>query len=193
MNRKDYWQEIYNNKEDHWFDRKVSLLAKRFAEQCSGFDVLEIGCADGVDSIYLASKGFNVIGIDLIDFAIRQAKNKHENLPDDVKQRLLFQVGNAENLSFKNESFDGVYSVSVLHSTNINLSIREIFRVLGKNGKCLVHLYVGNDKTVITYSQFLNAIKSAGFLIDDIYTHNNKGDYDAAVAYLTKPGDKNDK
>jgi SAM-dependent methyltransferase len=53
-----------------------------------------------------------------------------------------FQVADAENLDFPDESFDVVYSHGVLHHTpDMDAAVHEIHRVLKPGGRAIVMLY----------------------------------------------------
>lgn len=57
--------------------------------------VLDVGCGSGDLAIALAHRGFEVLGVDFVETAVKQARAKANGLPDDVRQRLRFQVGDA--------------------------------------------------------------------------------------------------
>ncbi len=106
--------------------------------ETKGKDLLEIGCGNGADAVMFALQGANYTGIDLTQTAV-DATRKHFEV---MGLQGLFQVDNAENLSFDNESFDVVYSWGVLHHTpHPGKAIKEVFRVLKKGGKSIIMLY----------------------------------------------------
>ncbi len=95
--------------------------------------ILDIGCGIGLHSIYLAEKGFDVVGIDISEEAIKQAKQ----LSKEKKVKTIFKVGNMYKLPFGKEKFDAVISLRVInHGTReqIRSAIKEIYRVLKKGG-----------------------------------------------------------
>lgn len=100
--------------------------------------VLDIGCGSGRDSIFFAKKGFNVTGIDISNEALEKAKQSAKK--EDLK--IKFELMSAERLSYKDEIFDGVYSNAVLHFTELKKSSEEIYRVLKKNGICLLSIII---------------------------------------------------
>jgi ubiquinone/menaquinone biosynthesis C-methylase UbiE len=79
-----------------------------------------------------------VTGVDLTPRSIDIARRRF----DIYGQRGEFLIGDGENLSFPDESFDVVYSFGVLHhSPDTAGAISEIRRVLRPRGKAIVMLY----------------------------------------------------
>src|SRR5256886_10667138 len=56
-----------------------------------GKTVLEIGCGTGTNAIELARRGYQVTAIDLVDLAVRRAKDKAQRAGVDID----FRVGDA--------------------------------------------------------------------------------------------------
>jgi len=73
--------------------------------------VLEVGCATGFTSCMIAEKyGCSVTGIDLSEILVEKARERAE------KQNLTnvrFEVANALNLPFEDDTFDAVFAVAV--------------------------------------------------------------------------------
>lgn len=134
------WVQAWK-KDPHWAKSlDPSPLAKRLVqedkENSTKGNILEIGCGNGRDSIYFGKQGHNVIGIDISPDAVRIAKKNNKS--DNV----TFETGNAERLQFEDNQFDALYSLSVLHSTNLSKSIKELSRVLKEEGLALLYLYI---------------------------------------------------
>lgn len=107
-------------------------------ESAKGKDVLEIGLGIGADGTRWAKYAASYTGIDLTEEAVHATQIHLQllNLIGEVKK------GNAEQLDFKNEKFDIIYSHGVLHHTeNIETAFNEINRVLKKNGHLIIMLY----------------------------------------------------
>ncbi len=89
--------------------------------------ILDVGCGEGTRLSNLIRKSSHLYGIDASEYAIRRAKKQY---PD-----IHFKSGNAEDLSYKNESFDVVYSAYVLeHLSNPRAVIDEMVRVTKNDG-----------------------------------------------------------
>src|SRR5262245_57560621 len=103
-----------------------------------GKSVLEIGTGNGADAAMFALNGATYTGVDLTETALEATRNHFEVLGLTGS----FQTGNAEQLSFPNETFDWVYSHGVLHHTpNPQRAIDEVWRVLKPNGRAIIMLY----------------------------------------------------
>ncbi len=69
--------------------------------------VLEIGCATGSLTAYLADRGHRVVGLDRSDEMIRHARDDHPHLE--------FQVADATSLPYDDATFDAVVAASVVN------------------------------------------------------------------------------
>ena len=142
MKPKD-WAKAYERETPHWAEsQEPSPLAPQLLEMLGkepDNTILEIGVGNGRDSIFFAKKGNKVTGIDIASGAVEMAK-KNAHLAG-VLNKITFQIGDAEQLRFKDSSFDGVYSISVLHATDLKLSLKEVARVLRTQGKAIIYLY----------------------------------------------------
>jgi len=179
------WNKLYNEGSAHWADNlQPSKFAQDFAKKMVDKNkktVLEIGCGNGRDSILFALAKRKVTAIDLVPEAIKIAESNAKK----SKVKIDFQVGNAENLKFEDSSFSALFTLSVLHSTNIKKSIQEIHRVLKKNSIAFVYIYSnvekidGTENSFISVDEFIDLVKKTGFEISDIYT-SSEDEYDEA-------------
>jgi SAM-dependent methyltransferase len=84
------------------------LVAVVNAGQISG-SVLDIGCGLGDNSIFLASRGFQVTGVDGSPTALEQARDRAGDLDID------FQLGDATKLDGLENRFDTVVDSALYH------------------------------------------------------------------------------
>jgi SAM-dependent methyltransferase len=77
--------------------------------------IVDVGCGSGDLAIALASRGHQVVGIDFVEAAIQQAKERARGLPADVLQRLSFEVGDALRLSHFGRSIGAVVDSGFMH------------------------------------------------------------------------------
>ena len=120
---------------------KLEPYIKKFANfsKLKNKDILEIGVGFGCDHSLIASnKPKTLTGIDLTERAINNTKARFKTL--GLKSKL--KIDNAEKLSFKDESFDYVYSWGVLHhSPDTKKCFEEVYRVLRKGGVAKIMIY----------------------------------------------------
>jgi ubiquinone/menaquinone biosynthesis C-methylase UbiE len=142
-----YFQEIsdrrYGRREWH-----VPIVAE--FEKFRGKDVLEIGCGIGTDGLEFARNGANYVGIDLTPQSVALAKERFDlfGIPG------RFEVVNAEELSFADDSFDHVYSFGVIHhSPTPEKIVQEIHRVLKRGGTFTLMIY--NRSSVNYYVEIM--------------------------------------
>lgn len=100
--------------------------------------VLDIGLGEcGCMSLFLAKKGFDVVGIDNSTKAIHNSREEAEKAK--LKGTLEVMLCNAENLVFNNDEFDAVFSYhSMHHVENAETVIGEMFRVCKSGGFVLI-------------------------------------------------------
>jgi len=127
-----------------------------FVDKFIGRKVLEIGIGDGFGSFYLQKNGLEVTALD-IDYEAGQLLNKQYLERCSIK--INFVNGDATNLPFKDNSFDGVITCQVIEhipEDYIVNFLKEIKRVLKKEGSCLISTLnlEHNVKNPKTYQKF---------------------------------------
>jgi len=76
---------------------------------------LDLGCGTGTNAIYLARHGWEVVGVDFVDKAVRQARKKAAHAGVEV-QFFTGDVTRLEKLRAVSGSFDLVLDIGCLHS-----------------------------------------------------------------------------
>ena len=114
---------------------------EKVAARLKGKHVLEIGCGMGFDSVELMKRGVQLTITDLTPSAVEIAR-QHIRLIAELEP-VDMRVENVLELSFADESFDGVYSIGVVHHTgDTPRALREIRRVLKPGGLAVIsHIY----------------------------------------------------
>ena len=126
--------------------------------------ILEIGSGQGTDALFMSSllsKDNKYVGI---DYSSKSIEISNKNRDVCIRNGFLkcipeFQVGDALNINSKDEYFDFIYSMGVLHHTpNMQLAIKELHRVLKKGKQATIYLYrTGNLKVEV--AKFLRKIQ----------------------------------
>jgi len=128
--------QLYNYKSDEYI-KLLSRLEVKVFENILKTDLFEE--AYGKDELlnWLCSKCNKFVGIDFSCEIIRKAKlikNKYNNL--------YYLLADVRRLPFKNDIFDLVISPSTLdHFSEIDLAIKEIYRVMKPNGLLIIVLH----------------------------------------------------
>lgn len=93
--------------------------------------ILEIGCGTGLftEKIGHRIKG-TLFAIDISEDLLALAKKRGLD-------RVIFQPGNAMALAFDDNYFEAVYGNSILHHLEMDVALKEIFRVLKKGGRAV--------------------------------------------------------
>ena len=117
-------------------DKGINLLTNASINKLY---ILEVGCAYGDGSAHLAKK-FNCLteGIDISEKIIAEAKDRHKDLISQGK--LDFEVGDAENLPYGDETVDILFSEAAFSPIiNKRNAASEYHRVLKKGGFLLIN------------------------------------------------------
>jgi ubiquinone/menaquinone biosynthesis C-methylase UbiE len=107
-------------------------------DRWAGKRVLELGCGAGSDLLRFAKAGARATGIDLSPRSASLAKTRLRlyNCQGNVL------IADAEQLPFKTDSFDLVYSWGVLHHTpDTQQAIKEVYRVTRPGREICIMLY----------------------------------------------------
>ena len=133
-----YWDERYRKGGFEWGGKQtiVAEIARDIMGKRKFKKVLDVGCGYGRDCIYLAKKGFDVVGIDVSTEAVRLARDWANNEGLEIDFRHM----DITNNSFKDFSFDTVIMFNTFHFMVEKVrekTVTEIYRIL-KNGGILV-------------------------------------------------------
>ena len=96
--------------------------------------ILDLGCGDGRHLIWLTKQGFDSVGVDNALWGLYRAKEWAEK--ESLNIKLVY--ADIAFLPMKNESFDEIISIQVIHHQRIKKiekTIKDIRRLLQPNGK----------------------------------------------------------
>ena len=107
----------------------VAVLGDHLPSPLGDYDLLNVGGSTGIIHNYLAEHFNRVVGVDIDEHAIHHARQSYR------KSNLRFEVADAMNLPFEDNSFDIVVCSHVYeHVPNPYLIFNEIHRVLKSGG-----------------------------------------------------------
>ena len=202
------WNESYERGENHIFYPKeevVKFLNRFVRKKVNLTDYrdliklpqnprsLDLGCGIGVQSVLLSEFGFNTVGVDISDMAIKKAEEikSFKNISN-----LEFKVLNKISLDFPKNYFDIAISDSVLDSMEFSFA-REYMLLLDKVVSKMLYINIissESNKTklaedvVVKTNHELNTIQS-------YYDYNRIleliSDTDFKIIYLNKSYKKN--
>ncbi len=137
---KNYWNGAWQNVENTISKRnvfylidtiKLEYILPLLKDNTREIKILEIGCGSARLSCFIASNGYNVMGLDFSKNALLVAKNNFKlinNIGD-------FILGDVKNLPFENNSYDVVISTGLLeHFRDPQIVVDEMVRVLKDGG-----------------------------------------------------------
>ena len=137
--------------------------------------ILDIGCGDGRVTKYMAEKVPNgsVIGIDLSEGMIQQARKEFEDTPN-----LDFSIQNAENFSFA-QKFDLITSFNALHWVNSHEKVVERIKAsLNEHGKIFLLMASGRKNPFVNQILGQSSYKSHFQRLFDFHDRMMKVDYE---------------
>ncbi|MBX4196669.1 class I SAM-dependent methyltransferase [Candidatus Pacearchaeota archaeon] len=113
MTEKDDFERIYENPGAVWTMKEPPLVLKDLvaSKKVRRGKAIDIACGEGFYSIYLAQQGFDVLGVDFSERAIKYARNNaHE-----AERTIRFVVLDVEELGSSSEKFDFALEWGLLH------------------------------------------------------------------------------
>jgi len=109
----------------------VAVLNDYINGPLDGLSVLNVGGSTGIIDNYLSEYFLSVIGIDIDEKAINSARDNFS------KDNLSFDIGDAMELPYEDETFDIVISSHIYeHVPDTGKMMTEIYRVLKDDGVC---------------------------------------------------------
>lgn len=126
------------------YDNKLEQL-KKICHPKKGQKILEIGCGDGEFTRRLASLDCNILATDITKKVVDRGRKTIKG------KNVKFKVDDGEKMSSKNNYFDIVCGVSILHHLNPEKALKEAYRVLKFGGQLFFtepnllnpHIFIG--------------------------------------------------
>lgn len=117
--------------------------------RCRDKKVLDYCCGDGRYAFYCAKKGAETIGIDISEVAIKKCKSVARQ--QRLNNKTAFFVMDAEEMGFKDNTFDFIICMGVLHHLNFGMAMRELSRVIKHDGEIICTEALGHNPFIRFY------------------------------------------
>ena len=129
----------------------LSLIWKNFLPNSK---ILDLGCGQGCDSLFLAKNGFSVTAIDSSDVAISQIKIKKNELKLD---NLELICGDISDFKIVKDKYDALFCRNVLNFLNKENALKIIhnIKINSKIGSYIVvDVFTKNDPSFLSDNKF---------------------------------------
>jgi ubiquinone/menaquinone biosynthesis C-methylase UbiE len=176
-----------------FFNSLTANALEEYPNMKKGF-ALELGCGTGEGTLYLARSGFDVIGIDFSQSAIRWAREKAQREGSSAR----FMVDDARYLtSFSDGSFDLIIDASCFHCIidcdDRKSLLENVLRVLKPGGLTIFRSvcgeFTGGEKSQY-YDERSKAVKRVQGRGNnqENFLHYYQGDSNDIVQEITRAG-----
>lgn len=152
-----------NNFISDWFNKKwgvKSLL--EWIQVTKASRILELGCGKGTTTFCIAQK-FPDASIIALDYDAKQIELARKSY---YLSKVNFVVGDAEKLTYKDNSFDLIIEIlSLHHMENWQKAIQEIYRVLKPKGYFLLKDMHTSFHGKISMKKYITEMEKEGFIV----------------------------
>jgi cyclopropane fatty-acyl-phospholipid synthase-like methyltransferase len=135
--KKHKWEQAWNDKNFEIKTLTPSVLVSTYAEKLQPGDcILDIGCGNGRNSIFLAKQKCEVECFDVVDLQWK------ENLSVDLQERIHFKKSNILEYPYKASKYQAVVATRLIQYLNyeeLSFLIQKIKKVLRPNGFLLLN------------------------------------------------------
>jgi SAM-dependent methyltransferase len=111
----DFFDSVYLQTPPWEVGKAQPALSALLDEHPPTGPVLDVGCGSGDLAIELARRGLQTVGVDIVEAAIAQAREKARALPAHVAERLGFRVGDALRPTELGRRFGAVVDSGFFH------------------------------------------------------------------------------
>jgi 2-polyprenyl-3-methyl-5-hydroxy-6-metoxy-1,4-benzoquinol methylase len=133
----------YAEPQDDWDWRQYGAKLLGLVKGCR---VLDFGCGQGEEAVYLAKMGAHVTAIDISPVGIELTKERAKL--NGVGDRVNAMRMRCDPTEFPSESFDVVHGFGILHHIGLQTGMKEIKRLLKPRGRALFFEHMGNSKMI---------------------------------------------
>lgn len=131
------WETLYKSQKVEsmpWYNENLDsdLEEELYRRKITNGKLLDLGTGPATQSIWLAKRGFQVIGSDLSEAAIKRARNVYAN-----EKNVNFVIDDILNSNLKENQFDYIFDRGCFHvllSTDRQRYITKIRQIMKDNG-----------------------------------------------------------
>lgn len=154
----DTWKNFYKSKSTDIFTKvpyddvvrlfnhsAINEYSKKYGQKQK---LLELGFGSGINLLHSAIQGYEVYGVDISEIAVSYA----EKLFKENNHKANLYVTSTEKMPFENDFFDIIMESGLLVCLNQNQymnTIKEITRILKKDGFCYISCYGDSDMRIL--------------------------------------------
>ena len=138
----NFFSSVYQNAAPWDIGAPQPAMAALIEKYPPSSPILDLGCGSGDLAIYLAKLGHQVVGVDFVESAIKNAQDKVALLPHGSDLSLKFQVADALNPSLLHKKFGAVFDSGFYHLFNADQCeqlIDEVASILEPHGCYYLH------------------------------------------------------
>lgn len=137
---KSYWEKEYENTATQFDIERPDRWIEELEQQSKiKGNILDSGCGPGRTALYLAKRGYHVIGVDISNNAIERAKEKanSENL-----KNIVFQQADVTLFSDYHHYFDTIIDIGCFHSLPQATDQRNYSKMLAQSCRKNARIYL---------------------------------------------------
>lgn len=141
---RDFFDSVYGTTPPWEIGRPQPAMAALLEKFPPLDPVLDLGCGSGDLSIHVAQLGHPVLGIDFVETAITQARQKRSSVSAETVHLLDFQVADATKPSLLERQFGSVVDSGFFHLFNEQDCahlVDEVAGVLVPGGRYYIHAF----------------------------------------------------
>jgi 2-polyprenyl-3-methyl-5-hydroxy-6-metoxy-1,4-benzoquinol methylase len=138
----DFFNSVYQDIPPWEIGAPQPVMAALLNKYPPSSPILDVGCGSGDLSIYLAKLGYQVVGIDFVEKAIANAREKAAASTPDVARYLDFQLADALKPSLLQRQFGAVVDSGFFHLFNpeqCDRLVEEVSQILLPVGHYYLH------------------------------------------------------
>ncbi len=212
------YKQVHQSQNKPWAGDRPSLAIEKLLEKYganSNSSILEIGCGEGQNAIYLLQKGYNIEASDVSPEAIRWCKKQAELAGVDENKFFVMDILNND----LDKKYDFIFSVAVLHMLVDDKDRSEFFNFVKKHlediGKAFI-VVMGDGKMtrktdttkafeladrpfenktiqvattscrMVTWEQYLSEFKNAGLKVLDYYLDRTISGFEVSMVAVAE-------